>query len=102
MTSISKIVYIEKLDDIINEYNNTYHSIIKMKSADVNSSTCIDFNVENNDKNPELEVGDHARTKIKIHQHQNTRAFWEKVTLQIDLKKFLWIKGLKILCGGHM
>ena len=102
MTSISKIVYIEKLDDIINEYNNTYHSIIKMKSADVNSSTCIDFNVENNDKNPKLEVGDHARTKIKIHQHQNTRAFWEKVTLQIDLKKFLWIKGLKILCGGHM
>ena len=57
MTSISKIVYIEKLDDIINEYNNTYHSIIKMKSADVNSSTCIDFNVENNDKNPKLEVG---------------------------------------------
>ena len=89
MTSISKIVYIEKLDDIINEYNNTYHSIIKMKSADVNSSTCIDFNVENNDKNPKLEVGDHVRTKIKI-------------SLQIDLKKFLWIKGLKILCGGHM
>ena len=66
MTSISKIVYIEKLDDIINEYNNTYHSIIKMKSADVNSSTCIDFNVENNDKNTKLEVGDHVRTKIKI------------------------------------
>ena len=34
-TSISKDVYIDKLDDIVNEYNNTYHSTIKMKPADV-------------------------------------------------------------------
>ena len=31
MTSISKNVYIDKLDDIVNEYNNTYHRTIKMK-----------------------------------------------------------------------
>ena len=35
MTSISKKVYIDKLDDIVNEYNNTYHRAIKMKSTDV-------------------------------------------------------------------
>ena len=35
MTSISKNVYIDKLDDIVNEYNNTYHRTIKMKPVDV-------------------------------------------------------------------
>ena len=35
LTSISKNVYIDKLDDIINKYNNTYHSTIKMKPIDV-------------------------------------------------------------------
>ena len=35
MTSISKHMYIDKLDDIVNDYNNTYHTIIKMKPIDV-------------------------------------------------------------------
>ena len=35
MTSVSQNVYIDKLDDIVNNYNNTYHSTIKMKPADV-------------------------------------------------------------------
>ena len=48
MTSVSKNVYIDKLDDIVNKYNNTYHSIIKMKPIDVKSSTYIDSNKENN------------------------------------------------------
>ena len=43
-TSISKNVYIDKLDNIENKYSNTYRRIIKMKPADVNSSTYIDFN----------------------------------------------------------
>ena len=38
MTSVSKNVYIDKLDDIVNKYNNTYHSTIKMKPADVKSN----------------------------------------------------------------
>ena len=38
MTSISKNVYIDILDDIINKYNNTYHRTIKMKPVDVKSS----------------------------------------------------------------
>ena len=46
MTSISKNVYIEKLYDIIDKFNNTYHTTMKMKSADTKSSTYIDFNVE--------------------------------------------------------
>ena len=39
ITSISKNVYIHKLDDIVNKYNNTYHSTIKMKPVDVKPST---------------------------------------------------------------
>ena len=51
MTSISKNVYSDKLIDIVNEYNSTYHRTIKIKPVDVNSSTYIDFGIENN-KNP--------------------------------------------------
>ena len=43
MTAISKNGYINKLDDIVNEYNNTYHRTIKMKPVDVKDNTCIDF-----------------------------------------------------------
>ena len=62
MTSISKKVYIDKLADIVNEYNNTYYRTIKLKPVDVKSSTYIDFNKENNEEDPKLEVGDHIRT----------------------------------------
>ena len=47
MTSISKNMHIHKLDDTVNKYNNTYHSLIKMKPLDVKSSTYIDFNKKN-------------------------------------------------------
>ena len=62
MTSISKNVYIDKLDDIVDEYNNTYHRTIKMKPADVKDNTYIDFENEVNDKVPKFKVGDHVRT----------------------------------------
>ena len=42
MTSILTNVYIHKLDDIVNKYNNTYHSTIKMKPVDVKPSTYIE------------------------------------------------------------
>ena len=61
MTSISKNVYIDKLDDIVNEYNNTYHRTIKMKPVDVKDNTYIDFKKEVNDKDPKFKVGDYVR-----------------------------------------
>ena len=61
MTSISKNVYIDKLDDIVNEYNNTYHRTIKMKPVDVKDNTYIDFKKEVNDKDPKFKIGDHVR-----------------------------------------
>ena len=44
MTSVSKHVYINKLDDLVNKYNNTYHSTINVKPVDVKSNTYIDSN----------------------------------------------------------
>ena len=48
MISVSKNVYIDKLDDIVHEYNNTYHRTIKMKPADIKDNT-IDFEKEVNE-----------------------------------------------------
>ena len=61
MTLIVKNVYIDKLDDIVSEYNNTYHRTIKMKPVDVKDNTYIDFEKEVNDKDPKFKVGDHVR-----------------------------------------
>ena len=61
MTSVSKNVYIDKLDDTVDEYNNTYHRRIKMKPADVEDNTYIDFKKEVSDKDPKFKVGDHVR-----------------------------------------
>ena len=60
MTSVSKNVYIDKLDDIAGEYNNTYHRTIKMKPVDVKDNIYIDFEKEVNDKDSKFNVGDHV------------------------------------------
>ena len=61
MTSVSKNVYIDKLDDIFNKYNNTYHNTIKMKPVDVKSNTHVDSNKEINDQHPKFKIGDTVR-----------------------------------------
>ena len=49
MISVLKNVYIDKLDNIVGEYNNTYYRIIKMKPVDVKDNTNINFKKEVND-----------------------------------------------------
>ena len=61
MTSVSKNVYIDKLDDILNEYNHTYRRTIKMKSVDVKDNTYIEFSKNVNGKDPKFKVGDRVR-----------------------------------------
>ena len=61
MISISKNVYIDKLNDIVNEHNNTYHRTIKMKPVDVKDNAYIHFGKEVNGKDPKFKVGDHVR-----------------------------------------
>ena len=67
MTSTSKNVYIDKLDDTVNEYNNTMYRTTKMKPIDVKDNTYIDFGKEVIDNDPKFKVGDHVR----ISKHKN-------------------------------
>ena len=64
MTSVSQNVSI----DIVNKYNNTYHSTIKIKPVDVKSNTYIDFSKEINNKDPKFKIGD-------IVEYQNIKIF---------------------------
>ena len=61
MTSLPKNEYIDKLDDIVDEYNNTYHRTIKIKPVDVKDDTYIDFKKEVNDRDAAFKVADHVR-----------------------------------------
>ena len=69
MTSLLKNAYIDKLDDIMNEYNNTYHRTIKMKPVDVKDNTYIDSMElsRSNDKDPKFKVGD----SVRINKYKN-------------------------------
>ena len=67
MISISKNAYIDKLDDIVDEYNNTCHRTIKMRPVDVNSYNYVECNVNSNDKDPKFEFVDN----VKITKYKN-------------------------------
>ena len=54
-------MYINKSDDTVYKYNNTYYSTIKKSPVDVKLSTCINFTKESNIEDPKLGVGDHVR-----------------------------------------
>ena len=61
MTAVSKNVYFDVLDDIVNKYNNTVHRTIKMKPIDVTSDSYAEYNEDSNVTKPKFKVGDHAR-----------------------------------------
>ena len=78
MTAVSKNLYINKLDDMINQHNNTYHTYrdntyhrtIKMKPIEVKYKTYIDSTKEVNDKNSKFRVGD----LVRISKYKNIYA----------------------------
>ena len=80
--SISKNVHINKLDDIVNEYNNTYHKTIKMKPIDVKNNIYINSSKEVNHKDPIFQVGDYVRIS-------KNKKYLQKDIIQIRLKKLL-------------
>ena len=67
MTSISKNVYIDKLDGIVNGHNNTYHTTIKMKPIDVKDNTYINTDEKINNKDPKFKFGD----RVRISKYKN-------------------------------
>ena len=61
MTAISKNVYFDVLDDIVDEYNNAYHKTIKMMPIDVGDDSFAEYNEESNEKDPKFKIRDHVR-----------------------------------------
>ena len=66
-TSVSKHVHIDKLDDIVNKCNNTYHSIIKMKPIDVEPITYFDSSKEVNYRDSKFKIGDTVRISTYLN-----------------------------------
>ena len=65
MTTISKNVYFDVLDDIVNKYNNTVHRSIKMKPIDVTDDSYAEYNEDFNKKDPKFKLGQN----FKIQKH---------------------------------
>ena len=61
MAAISKNVYFNVLNDVVDEYNNKYHRTIKMKPIDVKSDSFAEYKEESNEKHPKFKVNDHVR-----------------------------------------
>ena len=85
MTETSKKVYICKLYNIVKEYNNTYHTSIKMKPVDVKNNKYIDFEKEVNDKDPKFKIGDLViRSKYKNIFAKGYMPNWSEESLAIS------------------
>ena len=92
--TISKNVYTNKLDDIVNKYNNTYHSTIKMKPVDVKSNAYIDSSKEISNKDPKLNIDIFLRiSKYKNNFAKGYTPNWSEEAFVIKKVKntMLWI-----------
>ena len=102
MTLISKNVYINELDDIVNKYNNTYQRTIKINPIDVKSNTCINSSKKINKEDPNFKIGDIVR--MSIYKNTFAKAYvpnWSKEVFVITkVKNTIWwtfvISDLKV------
>ena len=79
MTTISKNVYFDVLDDIVNTYNNTVHKTIKMKPTEVTEDSYVEYNEYLNKKDSKYKVGDHVRiSKYKNIFAKGSAANWSE------------------------
>ena len=88
MTAVSKNFYFNVLDDIVNKYNNTVHTAIKMKRIDATSDSYAKYNEDFNERDPKFKVGDHARiSKYKnIFAKGYTQNWSEEVLITSKIK----------------
>ena len=117
MISVSKYVYIDKLNNIVNKHNNTYHNTMKIKPVDAKSNLCINSSKDINGKNPKFKIGDIVKiSKYKIifaksygpnwseavcivisdfKGEEIVRTFYEKELQKINQKEFRVEKVIK-------
>ena len=102
MAAISKNVYFDVLDDIVNKYNKAVHETIKMKPIDVTDDSYAEYNEDFNKKDPKFKVGDHVSiSKYKsIFPKGYTPNWSEEVFVISKIKKIVpWTYGVSDLDG---
>ena len=100
MTAVSKHVYSDVLDNIVNKYTNTVYRTIKVKPIDFTSDSYAEYNEDSNVTKPKFKAGDHVR----ISKYKNIYIyiyFFKKDTPKIGQKKTLLLAKRKILFRGH-
>ena len=84
MTATGKNVYYDDLDDVVNKYNNTKHSTIKMKPIDVGNNKRVYID-EHNEKRSRFKVGDRVRiSKFKNIFVKGYTPNWSSEILIVD------------------
>ena len=110
MTTISKNLYFDVLDDIVKKYNNTYHSTIKMKPINVKDNNFTEYIEESNKKSPKFKIGYHVRiSKYKNILAKGYTPNWsEEIFIVNSVKntlpwtyKFNDLNGKEILGGFY-
>ena len=93
MTAVSKNVYFDVLDDVVNKYNNIVHRAIKVKPIDVASGSYAEYNEDSNEKDPKFKAGNHVRiSKYKNIFTKGNTPNWSEETFVISKIKntFPW------------
>ena len=89
MTAVLKNVYFDVVDDIVNKYYNTVHTVIKIKPTEVTSDCFAEYNEDSNEKDPKFKVGD----RVRISKYKNifakgyTQNYSEEVSVVSKIKK---------------
>ena len=101
ITTISKNVYIDVLNDIVNKYNNTVHGTIKIKSINVTNDSYVKYNEESNKKGPKFKVNGHVRiSKYKNIFAKGYVLNWSEVFIVNEIKNTVpWTYAINDLNG---
>ena len=105
MAAVSKNIYFNTLDDVVNKYNNTVYGSIKMKPTDFTSDSYAEYNEDSNKKDPKLKVGDHVRIlKYKnIFNKGYTQTWPEEVFVASKIKNTVpWTYVISDLNGEKL
>ena len=88
MTAVSKNVYTDRLDELVDKYNKTCHRKLKMKPADVQSVTHIDYGIKNNDKDLKFKVDNYVTiSKFKNISAKGNAPNWSEEVFVIKKVK---------------
>ena len=105
MAPISRNIYVDMLDDIVNKYNNTAHRTIKMKPIDVTNYSFAEYNEESNKKDPKFKIGDHVRiSKYKNIFAKGYAPNWSEEVFVINKinNTVPWTYAISDLNGGEL